>query len=715
MVHINNQQNNFSAGVIQNDYIGRADLNLYANGLKAMHNMDILPSGALQKRQGTENIKRIRSDNINEAFQARLETFTSYDGRNFILVFQASNLQIFELLQDQVIWRGSNRSVIPANRQLNGTTTQWEANPKTQTVFWDNYNINEMKIAKGENYFMICHKNHQPVLLVYSPDAQIDAETGNPTPPFIMRHWITHMDTNGIYKMPYSRFEMKPSVQLKLSFATHAAYDYLSSDTPIFDNSWIGAAIRISDNQGKEVEITGIVSATKVRCKIVGVTGSASINGEFTASWSEAIFSKARGWPSVAAFHQGRLIFGASPSFPKTIWMSKSGDYHDFTLGENSDAAIDITLASPEAGEIRNFLSAKHLQIFTSSSEWVISDEVITPSDITLQKRTNIGIHKNAAPILLNGSSLFFDNQNNLHEYTYASLEDNYVVNNLSRLNPNQAGSVLNMNYDPESRRLFCPWNNEADNNDGMKILNLYQAEKITAWTEYKTAGGDFIDIISLKGKIFALSKRYFEHSGTSYFSCYLEKFSKNAKRDCLTFIDTDHFIEAAHEYENKFTLDTNTKELKSYNLGSLTYNTSLVTGRFRINQYLLSYRLRQLGIYSAVDLFTGLSIEAYIESLPPILINRETHSRYRLLEAIFHIGDGQEFAIDTGFGFKNFNQDNASFLGESNNTDIDIVRSLKITGGGWSNNLEDKIWKINFTNRSNFTLYGVEMRLSIH
>jgi hypothetical protein len=122
-------------------------------------------------------------------------------------------------------------------------------------------------------------------------------------------------------------------------------------------------------NQKGIVKITAVaadgVTATADVKRTCGGTGA-------TADWAEGSWSPYRGWPTVVEFHpEDRLVFGNTRYEPSTYWMTKSGNYYDFSKSSplvDSDG-ISSPLPSRKVNGINGFVSLGEMIAFTLSNE----------------------------------------------------------------------------------------------------------------------------------------------------------------------------------------------------------------------------------------------------------------------------------------------------------------------------------------------------------
>lgn len=111
--------------------------------------------------------------------------------------------------------------------------------------------------------------------------------------------------------------------------------------------------------------------------------------------WTANPFGGANGCPSACAWHENRLIFSGTTVYPNSVWLSKSGDYYNFTTGVNDDDAIEIALASNQVNAIQWLVPSIYLTLGTTAGEWRISatdpDDPITPTNITAKRELVYG------------------------------------------------------------------------------------------------------------------------------------------------------------------------------------------------------------------------------------------------------------------------------------------------------------------------------------
>ena len=179
------------------------------------------------------------------------------------------------------------------------------------------------------------------------------------------------------------------------------------------DNPKVTVNITVSGFLKNDIfKIIDYESAKKVYIRLQNSTGftlpeNLSATTKVTL-WSMGAWGKYQGYPGAIAMYQDRLVFASSKLQPQTIWLSRTGDYSDFSISSTlkDDDAVTITLAGSSADGIHSLVTTTDLLAFTISGEWKIrgagDNGAITPSAFTAHQQTNIGT-KNIRPIVADG------------------------------------------------------------------------------------------------------------------------------------------------------------------------------------------------------------------------------------------------------------------------------------------------------------------------
>jgi hypothetical protein len=132
----------------------------------------------------------------------------------------------------------------------------------------------------------------------------------------------------------------------------------------------------------------------------VPATGTDTGTGN-TRAWCAGAYYTGN-YPSVAQFHEDRLIFAATPSAPQRVDMSNSGLYEIFSPSALKDGTVvdsnacAFTLSSNEANGIKWLVSDQNgLLIGTAGGEWLMRPAVnggtITPTNVDAKQSSQHG------------------------------------------------------------------------------------------------------------------------------------------------------------------------------------------------------------------------------------------------------------------------------------------------------------------------------------
>lgn len=125
-------------------------------------------------------------------------------------------------------------------------------------------------------------------------------------------------------------------------------------------------------------------------------------------------------YPAACVFHEGRLYLGGSPSFPSTIWASRSGVYVDFDNAGAATKADPLLFPLSSAGTIKTLSSRKELVINGNISEIVGTSVqgVIAFDDFAFPKQTDWG--SNCVQPMLIGRDMIYTSNSRKKVRTFA-------------------------------------------------------------------------------------------------------------------------------------------------------------------------------------------------------------------------------------------------------------------------------------------------------
>lgn len=455
MPRLRSLKNNFTAGEIAPDLLGRPDLAAYANGAARLRNVLIRPTGGIERRPGLRHVASIAG----AADQpARLVAFSFNAEQQYLLLLRDGEVQIF------------------ANEQ-----------PVAQLAApWTGAQLARLTWVQSADTTFFCHPDMPPQRLIRRGEADWQLQ------PFQFKL----ESDSGLLRVPCFNFT---DGAITLTPSGTSGTITLSASAPVFDPGHVDLRFRI---KGKEVRIATFISPLQVTAEVKQTLADTAA----TASWEEQAFSALRGWPTSVTLYQERLVFAGSRDLPNRVWMSKTSDITNFDLGKAlDDEAIEFSLLTDQVDAIRAVVAGRHLQVFTSGAEWMIGGEPLTPAKVRADRQTRIGCYapRSIPPRFVDGATLFVAaGGRSLRQFLFADVDQAYSADDVSLVAPHLFTAPLDMDYDSVRRLLLLPMQD-----GGMAVQTNYRAQQIMAWTRLETDGA-FQAVAVLGEGIYVLVRR---------------------------------------------------------------------------------------------------------------------------------------------------------------------------------------------------------------
>jgi hypothetical protein len=183
--------------------------------------------------------------------------------------------------------------------------------------------------------------------------------------------------------------------------------------------------------------------ANKVRGRIIDdIAGSAQ-----STSWAilepawgvkECALCVAKGFPRSVTFHQDRLCWAGSATFPLTVWCSATGDYENHAIGTSANDAFSFGINARDVSLI-NFIESQGdaLVIGASNAEYVAlsSSGALSLSTVTVQRQTNYG-SAYLQPIIVDSALVFAERkEDKIRQFSFRDSSQSYQAGDLTQLN----------------------------------------------------------------------------------------------------------------------------------------------------------------------------------------------------------------------------------------------------------------------------------------
>lgn len=237
------------------------------------------------------------------------------------------------------------------------------------------------------------------------------------------------------------------------------------------------------------VEITGVNSGTQATCHVhKNLANTNAVTYCMISAWCEQY-----GYPSTVAFFQDRLCLGGSVAQPYNVWMSRTGDYPNFSVEKaagtiTDDSAVCVSFVNRNRQTIQHLVPGGDLIVMTTGNEWTINGaDTVTPTKCSPKVQTSRG-SSDVTPLVIGGRIVYVQKRGevvrdmgyNFESDSYDGLDLTLLAKHLTRDN-----EIIDSTYmqDPDSRLYF------VCENGSMACLAYVIDQKVYAWSHLVTNG----------------------------------------------------------------------------------------------------------------------------------------------------------------------------------------------------------------------------------
>lgn len=237
------------------------------------------------------------------------------------------------------------------------------------------------------------------------------------------------------------------------------------------------------------VKLTEITSGSTAKAHVEKELGSTDMTTNFLwGAWSEEF-----GYPQTLCFFQDRLCFGGTKKQPYMVWMSRTGDYGNFSVEKASgtvtdDSAVALAFVSRKQFKILHLIASTDLIVLTAGNEWTVSgSDTVTPSKAAPKMQTTRGC-STVEPLMIGGRIVFVQGRGStVRDMAYSYETDSYGGNDLTLLAKHiiENVQIVDSAYkqEPDSTIYFV-------RSDGtMACLSYIMEQKVYAWSTIETQG----------------------------------------------------------------------------------------------------------------------------------------------------------------------------------------------------------------------------------
>ncbi|MBL4693565.1 MAG: hypothetical protein JKY92_09585 [Magnetovibrio sp.] len=624
----------FTSGEMSGYMSGRGDLSSYDNGASKLQNIFVMPTGGINRRAGLRYVDTLASE-------GRLVTFEFNTEQVYLMVFRENVIDIFK--------NGVKEATINA--------TPWTL-AQIKSINW---------VQSADT------------LLVVHPDVKPKKITRDKAGTWSIVDW-TYFVKDKVKYQPYHKFA---NDEVTMAASGTSGSITLTASAAVFDlTKHVGTRFRL---QKKEVEITAVASATSATALVKATLAATAASKD----WEEQAFSDVRGWPTSICYHQDRMVIGGSRDLPNRLWMSKSSDLVNFDLATGlDDEAIEFSILSDQVNAIRAVFSGRHLQIFTSGAEWMVTGEPLTPSNIQLKRQTRVGspLDRTVRPSDVDGATVFVSRiGDELREFLFTDSEQAYRSGDLATLSRHMVNTPQDQEYDSPRRHMHIIMQDGT-----MSSLTLYRNEKVSAWSQQLTAG-KFVSLALVGSIVYCLVER----AGRFFIETFDDDYNVDAGLKGTSTTAKSTWSGLNH-------LDGRTVKIVAD--GAPVRDSIVVAGAITLSEPASSVEI-------------GLGFTHIIQPLPHYTANPSGGTqggRMRPVSFTFRLLNTSALRIDVGTGlqdipFKRFgknvlDQPDPPFTGDK------TVRAF-----GWRLGSVEPLWRIEQDTPSSFTLLSVASEVSLN
>ncbi|WP_338794112.1 hypothetical protein [Pseudomonas sp. AE27] len=409
-------QPSFAAGEISPATYARVDLGRYYTALKTCRNFVVLPEGGVQNRSGTRFIAEVK----NSAARTRLIPFQFSTEQTYILEFGDLYIRF-----------------VSAGGQVVSADLPYEiVSPYTTAQ------LPELKFTQSADVLTIVHPDHPPrelsrlaptswTLTVIKFEPAIAAPGGLSAAP---RDGGSGDATDYQYKVTAVSSISAGSVE---SWASNTATVSSWDNKPGATLSWtaVAGADHYNIYKNKSSGVFGFVGqSSSTTFNDINITPAT----DNTVPIGYNPFADSN-HPSVVGYYQQRMTFAASRANPQTVWMSRTGDFHNFGYSDpnKDDDGIEFVIASRQVNQIRHLVSLRELLALTSGAEITItgsSDSGVTPSNVSAVEQSYFGCSEVLPAIYANTALYIQARGGKLSTLAYNYVSDGFQPQDVSVL-----------------------------------------------------------------------------------------------------------------------------------------------------------------------------------------------------------------------------------------------------------------------------------------
>lgn len=280
----------------------------------------------------------------------------------------------------------------------------------------------------------------------------------------------------------------------------------------------------------------------------------APINASQTPPIFKNPFDSPGNYPSAVAYHQQRLAFANTIKNPQTIWESRTGYLHDFSISSpvQDDDSLQYRLNGTRVQAIKHLTDINRLLVFTSGAELSINGDasgIVTPFAINAKQSSAHGA-SDLAPINVDSLAIFVQARGSkVRDFEYDLQTDGYHGNDISIFAAHlfEGFTLDDWSFQQEPNSII--W---AVRSDGTLLgLTYIREQQIAGWHRHDT-DGKYENICAvpegMEDAVYVVVNRVVKLNGVTRNARYVERVATRQLEDIVDAI----FMDSSLSYDGR-------------------------------------------------------------------------------------------------------------------------------------------------------------------
>ncbi|MDO4750710.1 MAG: hypothetical protein Q4A24_01270 [Akkermansia sp.] len=249
----------------------------------------------------------------------------------------------------------------------------------------------------------------------------------------------------------------------------------------------------------------------------------------YTRKWSFGAFGERNGYPAFCGLHQGRIWFGGVAGLPTTLFASTVGDFSDFRVTSEDDAALHLTLATDNQSRICWICPSRNLLVGTSEGEWVLDSadgSALSATNAAFRLQSSVGSENMPASGVEN--TVFYVQRGGkcLREISYKLEADGFTSTDTSLLAEHLFTSGVR-EWVVQRGAGARVWVLMQDYS--IAVLTMNAEQRVTAWQRMSFPGREVLHLAVLPSRHFRTDELWLVARNTSNGTIGIERLSESS------------------------------------------------------------------------------------------------------------------------------------------------------------------------------------------